>query len=340
MNMNNINQYRKFILSLSVLTVIIICVISFIFIDSNIALTISILSVLLCSFIFMTDYLYNRYTDDLIEQLSLLIESLVEQQEKIIFPELEDTLLSRLQHQLLKLKEILVSQNKILENEKDQIKTLISDISHQIKTPVASAKAFSELLADDELSNDERREYTLILKQSLDKLTNLTNCMMKISRLESGIIELKPEKISINDIVLSAAKSVYSKAKEKNITVSFNDENNYESILDFNWTCEAVTNVLDNAVKYTPDNGFINIDITVYPSYIRLDIADSGIGISEEEQAKVFLRFYRGTHSSGAEGVGLGLYLAREIITMQNGYIKVSSNTNGSTFSLFFRKTN
>lgn len=338
--MNNMNRYRKFILSLSVLTAIIICVISFIFIDFNIALTVSILSIVLCSFIFITDYLYNRYTDDLIEQLSLLIESLVEQQEKIIFPELEDTLLSRLQHQLLKLKEILVSQNKILENEKNQIKTLISDISHQIKTPVASAKAFSELLADDELSNDERQEYTLILKQSLDKLTNLTDCMIKMSRLESGTIELKPEKISINDIVLSAAKSVYSKAKEKNITISFNEENNYESILDFNWTCEAVTNVLDNAVKYTPDDGFINIDITPYPSYIRLDIADNGIGISEEEQAKVFSRFYRGTHSSGVEGVGIGLYLAREIITMQNGYIKLSSSDEGSIFSFFFRRTN
>ncbi len=337
--MKNFKNFRKLILSFSVLTVVIICVIGFAFTDFNTAIFISILSILLCLFIFFIDYLHNRYTDDLVEQLSLLIESLVEQQKQIIFPEFEDTLLSRLQHQLLKLRGILISQNKMLDDEKNRIKTLISDISHQIKTPVASAKAFSELLADGELSAYERQEYTLILKQLLDKLTNLTNCMIKMSRLESGIIQLKPEKTGINDIVLSAVKAVYSKAKEKNITISFNDENNYESLLDFNWTAEAVANVLDNAVKYTPDDGFINIDITPYPSYIRLDIADNGIGIPEDEQSKVFLRFYRGNRSSGIEGVGIGLYLARKIVTMQNGYIKLSSNDKGSTFSFFFRKT-
>lgn len=338
--MKKFNKCRKLILFLAVLTTAVICVISFVFTDFNTAAFISVLSILLCCFLFIIDYLHNRYTDDLIEQLSLLIESLVETQEKIVFPELEDTLLSRLQHQLLKLRGILVSQNKILDDEKNQIKTLISDISHQIKTPVASAKAFSELLADNQISNDERQEYIILLKQSLDKLTSLTSCMIKMSRLESGMIELKPERNSINDIVLSAVKSVYSNAREKNITISFNYENNYESILDFNWTCEAVTNVLDNAVKYTPRGGFINIGITPYPSYIRLDISDNGIGIPEQEQAKVFLRFYRGMRSSGADGVGIGLYLAREIVTMQNGYIKLSSGDEGSTFSFFFRKIN
>ncbi len=161
-----------------------------------------------------------------------------------------------------------------------------------------------------------------------------------MSRLESGIINLKAEKIILNNIILQSVKSVYLKAKEKDISIKFDNECEYEISLDFNWTAEAVTNVLDNAVKYTQNGGVIIISITDYPSYLRLDITDNGPGISEEEQAKIFSRFYRGEHSSGVEGVGIGLYLTREIIGLQNGYIKVSSTEGGSTFSLFFRKTN
>ena len=103
-------------------------------------------------------------------------------------------------------------------------------------------------------------------------------------------------------------------------------------------TAEAITNVLDNAVKYTPNGGVVGLKITEYPSYLRLDISDNGIGIPEEEQAKIFGRFYRGKQSAGVDGVGIGLYLTRDIVNKQNGYIKVASDENGSTFSLFLKK--
>ena len=113
---------------------------------------------------------------------------------------------------------------------------------------------------------------------------------------------------------------------------------NFETLLDFNWTAEAVTNVLDNAVKYTPSGGVVDLKITEYPSYLRLDVSDNGIGIPEEEQAKIFGRFYRGKQSAGVDGVGIGLYLTRDIVNKQNGYIKVASNEKGATFSLFLKK--
>lgn len=109
-------------------------------------------------------------------------------------------------------------------------------------------------------------------------------------------------------------------------------------MLDFNWTAEAITNILDNAVKYTPSGGIVGLEITEYPSYLRLDISDNGIGIPEEEQAKIFGRFYRGKQSAGIDGVGIGLYLTRDIINKQKGYIKVASDENGSVFSLFLKK--
>ena len=293
---------------------------------------------ILFALLLLLDFLHNRYNDDLLEQITLLIEALVEQQERQIFSEAEDTLTARLQHQLLKLRNILTAQNQMLAQEKEQIKTLISDISHQIKTPIAAANTFAELLSDGELSAEERTEYITTLQMSLGKLTFLTNSLIKMSRLESGIISLKPEKNSLNEIVLQAVKTVYAKAKEKGILITFECDQTFEAVLDFNWTAEAISNVIDNAVKYTPQGGFVRLQITEYPSFLRLDISDSGVGIPEEEQAKIFGRFYRGKQSVGTDGVGIGLYLTREIINKQNGYMKVSSDENGSTFSMFLPK--
>lgn len=293
---------------------------------------------ILFALLLLLDFLHNRYNDDLLEQITLLIEALVEQQERQIFSEAEDTLTARLQHQLLKLRNILTAQNQMLAQEKEQIKTLISDISHQIKTPIAAANTFAELLSDGELSAEERTEYITTLQMSLGKLTFLTNSLIKMSRLESDIISLKPEKNSLNEIVLQAVKTVYAKAKEKGILITFECAQAFEAVLDFNWTAEAISNVIDNAVKYTPQGGFVRLQITEYPSFLRLDISDSGVGIPEEEQAKIFGRFYRGKQSVGTDGVGIGLYLTREIINKQNGYMKVSSDENGSTFSMFLKK--
>ena len=337
--MKRFEIYRKLIL-IAGTVIAAVSVGSVFFMENTSALMLFVICAfaILCGLLFLLDFLHNRYHDDLLEQIALLIEALVEQQERIVFPENEDTLTARLQHQLLKLRNILTAQNQMLTQEKEQIKTLISDISHQIKTPVAAANTFAQLLDDKELSDEERSEYTVTLQTSLEKLTFLTNSLIKMSRLESGIISLKPETNSLNDIVLQAVKTVYAKAKEKNITMTFDCEQNFKALLDFNWTAEAITNVLDNAVKYTPSGGVVELKIAEYPSYLRLDISDNGIGIPEEEQAKIFGRFYRGKQSAGIDGVGIGLYLTRDIVSKQCGYIKVKSDKRGSTFSIFFRK--
>lgn len=337
--MKHFDSYRKLVL----ITGAVISVLSVLMVFSARSSPVTMLwgfsgVLILFALLLLLDFLHNRYNDDLLEQITLLIEALVEQQERQIFSEAEDTLTARLQHQLLKLRNILTAQNQMLAQEKEQIKTLISDISHQIKTPIAAANTFAELLSDGELSAEERTEYITTLQMSLGKLTFLTNSLIKMSRLESGIISLKPEKNSLNEIVLQAVKTIYAKAKEKGILITFECDQSFEAVLDFNWTAEAISNVIDNAVKYTPQGGFVRLQITEYPSFLRLDISDNGVGIPEEEQAKIFGRFYRGKQSVGIDGVGIGLYLTREIINKQNGYMKVSSDENGSTFSLFLKK--
>jgi len=337
--MKHFNTYRKLILIAAVF-ISALSVAAMFYLENDLTAIIFVAAVLMimCGGLTLLDYLHNRYNDDLLEKVTLLIEALVEQQEQHIFSEAEDTLTARLQHQLLKLRNILTAQNQMLAQEKEHIKTLISDISHQIKTPVAAASTFTQLLDDKELSDEERSECIATLQISLEKLTFLTNSLIKMSRLESGIISLKPERNSLNSIVLQAVKTVYGKARGKNITITFDSEQDFEAVLDFNWTAEAITNVLDNAVKYTPSGGLIDLKITEYPSYLRLDIADNGVGIPEEEQAKIFGRFYRGKQSAGIDGVGIGLYLTRDIINKQHGYIKVASAENGSTFSIFLKK--
>ncbi len=337
--MKHFDTYRKLVLITGAVISVLSVLVVFFARSSPVTMLWGFSGVLiLFALLLLLDFLHNRYNDDLLEQITLLIEALVEQQERQIFSEAEDTLTARLQHQLLKLRNILTAQNQMLAQEKEQIKTLISDISHQIKTPIAAANTFAELLSDGELSAEERTEYITTLQMSLGKLTFLTNSLIKMSRLESGIISLKPEKNSLNEIVLQAVKTVYAKAKEKGILITFECDQAFEAVLDFNWTAEAISNVIDNAVKYTPQGGFVRLQITEYPSFLRLDISDSGVGIPEEEQAKIFGRFYRGKQSVGTDGVGIGLYLTREIINKQNGYMKVSSDENGSTFSMFLKK--
>ena len=337
--MKHFDTYRKLVLITGTVISVLSVLVVFFARSSPVTMLWGFSGVLiLFALLLLLDFLHNRYNDDLLEQITLLIEALVEQQERQIFSEAEDTLTARLQHQLLKLRNILTAQNQMLAKEKEQIKTLISDISHQIKTPIAAANTFAELLSDGELSAEERTEYITTLQMSLGKLTFLTNSLIKMSRLESGIISLKPEKNSLNEIVLQAVKTVYAKAKEKGILITFECDQAFEAVLDFNWTAEAISNVIDNAVKYTPQGGFVRLQITEYPSFLRLDISDSGVGIPEEEQAKIFGRFYRGKQSVGTDGVGIGLYLTREIINKQNGYMKVSSDENGSTFSMFLKK--
>ena len=275
--MKHFGIYRKLILIIGTATAV-VSVGVFFFMEDILfrTLFISFAFVFLCGLLFLMDFLHNRYNDNLLEEITLLIEALVEQQERMVFSEAEDTLTARLQHQLLKLRNILKAQNQMLTQEKEQIKTLISDISHQIKTPVAAANTFAQLLGDTGLSDEERSEYIATLQMSLEKLTFLTNSLIKMSRLESGIIRLKPEQNSLNDIVMQAVKTVYAKARDKNITITFDCGQTFEALLDFNWTAEAVTNVLDNAVKYTPSGGVVDLKITEYPSYLRLDVSDNG----------------------------------------------------------------
>ena len=240
--------------------------------------------------------------------------------------------------QTIKLTNVLLAQNRRIEEDKKEIKTLISDIAHQLKTPLSNIKMYSEFLQDDTLTEKERAELNEIVLVSLNKLTFLVESMIKMSRLESGVISLKPQLESLNETILLAISEVQRKAKSKNINIKFNEIDKVKVLHDKNWTSEAIFNILENAIKYTNERGEVEITIQKYEMFCRIDIKDNVIGISEDELPKIFIRFYRGINTKDIEGIGIGLYLTREILARQGGYVKVNSILNeGTTFSLFFK---
>lgn len=278
----------------------------------------------------------KNHMSTVLTQLSEVIASLIDQRETEIFSSINDDMLSKLQSQVTKLSGILKAQNKKLLDEKNEIKALITDIAHQLKNPLANLNIYSTLLLDKKTSGDQKLEFAQNINAQLEKLNWLMESMIKMSRLESGIIQLKQEPCDMNDVLLTALKQVYQKAQHKQIQVEFNPVESISLNIDRRWTMEAISNILDNAVKYTNRNGLISISVQKYELFSRIDIEDNGSGIEEEETVLIFNRFYRGKNAANSDGVGIGLYLAREIITMQNGYIKVKSQPgSGSFFSVF-----
>ena len=228
----------------------------------------------------------------------------------------------------------LSAQNVV--QEKNRIQTLISDISHQTKTPIANLLLYNELLLEENLS-DSAKSYANALYQQSEKLRFLIDSLVKLSRLENGILTLSVQRGPLQPMLKNITEQHTAKANEKGLSLSLYDTN-LSATFDSKWTSEALVNILDNAIKYTP-HGSITISVTSYEMFVRIDIKDSGIGISEQEQAQIFSRFYRSKDVSDQEGVGIGLYLTRQIISGEGGYIKVkSTHGQGSTFSVFLPK--
>ena len=228
-----------------------------------------------------------------------------------------------------------ISARKTAE-EKSKIKTLIADISHQTKTPVSNILLYSELLSECNLSDTEKDYANRIFSQS-EKLSFLIMSLVKLSRLETGIIALSTKETAIAPMLRDIVVQAQAKAEEKglSITLECGDE---KAVFDEKWTNEAVWNIVDNALKYT-EKGGVKIAVKEYEMFACIEISDTGRGIPEDEQAQIFSRFYRSENTSSEEGVGIGLYLARQIVSAENGYIKVVSEVGkGSTFSVFLSK--
>ena len=224
-----------------------------------------------------------------------------------------------------------------VQRQRESIQRLLSDISHQTKTPLANLRLYSSLLMEEELTPRQREQAQVIFQQS-EKLSFLIETLVKLSRLETDVLAVTPKSQPLSPLLERAASQAKAAAEQKGIALQLHLQQQAEmkALYDLRWTAEALGNLLDNAVKYTPPGGCIQVSATQYELFCRIDVHDNGIGIAEEEQAQIFGRFYRGRQVREQEGLGIGLYLAREIAQKQGGYLKLSSRPGqGSTFSLY-----
>ncbi len=249
----------------------------------------------------------------------------------------DESRLSRLEVKWKKFLSSSVSSKHRLLEEQKKIKMLISDISHQTKTPLANILLYAQLLQEKE-TDPELVPIVTNIKEQSEKLDFLIRSLVKVSRLESEVLVLKPKREAIMPCIRAAAAGAEEAAALKGIRLSI-EETDVKANYDRKWTEEALGNLLDNAIKYSPAGSEVKVQVRDYEMFAVVSVTDAGIGIREEEQAQIFERFYRSAEAAQEKGVGIGLYLVREIAAKQGGYVRVKSrHGEGSTFSFYMAK--
>lgn len=297
----------------------------------SIVIGIAIIFILFFVIITVHNYLSTKRT---MEHMNHMLDSAIEGNFSV--KEIDESMLSALEFKLARYLDAsaVSAGNAVLE--KEHIQMLLSDISHQTKTPITNLRLYSELLQEQDLDEDSCGYVNAISVQT-KKLDFLISSLVKMSRLETGVLTLHPKENAVMPMLVKACGDFSSTAFEKGIflrLIPMESGMEPHAFFDEKWTLEALCNLLDNAVKYT-ETGGITIKVIPFELFCRIEIADTGIGIAEEEQAQIFSRFYRSQYAADIQGIGVGLYLAREIIAKEGGYIKLSSTPGkGSVFAV------
>ena len=332
----SVKQLFSWIMVGQAVSIIVITLTIFIFTKQTSVLLAGIL-LLLCTFIWFVvcaQILAKRlvsFTSDLCRT----IDSMISGNEEPMLLEEQETQFARISHRLSRLYQIMQENRRRVDEERRELQTLVSDISHQVKTPVSNLKMATDTLLERPMAEAERTDFIRGIRSQTDKLDFLFQALVKTSRLETGVIQLDKETGRLFDTVAQAMSGIVYAAEKKEISVTVDCPEDLTVSHDSKWTSEALFNLLDNAVKYTPAGGKIAVSVVLWEMYVEIKVTDTGKGISESNQAAIFQRFYREEEVHEQQGVGIGLYLAREIVTRQGGYIKVVSEPGkGSEFSI------
>ncbi|CRZ35034.1 signal transduction histidine kinase [Herbinix hemicellulosilytica] len=298
-------------------------------------IVISVVSVLLCGLTALLCYLYVKRTYDAID---MVFDSMMAGKYDNLSETAKESRLSKLTHKAVRILKTSTMDIEKTRQEKEIIQRYISDMAHQMKTPLSSIAMYTDLLLEGNITEIERQEFLSRIKTGTEKLQWMMDCLVKISRLEAGVIELNPVPAKIKKTISDSINTVYMEASRKNISVKTAEFEDISLLHDRKWTSEAITNILDNAIKYSPPDSEIYISVETLPVYTKIIITDNGIGIYPDELNSIFKRFYRGRNAKDTDGVGLGLYLANLILQKQGGYIYADSRPGQyTTFSIFLQ---
>ena len=256
-----------------------------------------------------------------LKKISDTVQRMTSGKELPDFSDCEETMDSKIRHQLLRLQEILVSQKQDAQKERKELQELISEIAHQMRTPLTNLKNYLDFLSEEieKKGTEPELSYLKAIQSSEEKIYFLTEHFIRISRLEHGLIQIRKEERDLLKTLRNALGQILDQAEKKEIRFEFE----LHVMHDANWLGEALFNLLDNAVKYSPQNGKIKISLQENEMFTTFSIRDYGIGIEPEEKNLIFQRFYRGKRVTDEEGFGIGLYLAREILFLHEGLLTV-----------------
>jgi signal transduction histidine kinase len=293
------------------------------------------IAVILCSLTILFSYRYVKRAFDSIDRV---LDSVLARNAEPSFEAVTDSRLSKLTHKAFKIIQMNTMDISQTKQEKEIIQSFISDMSHQMKTPLSGVAMYTDLLLEGSITETEQQEFLFRIKIGTEKLQWMMDSLVKMSRLEVGAIELSPVPTGIKQTISDSISTVYGAAVKKNISIHTDYFEDVSLLHDRKWTSEAITNILENAIKYSPLGGEINLSLETLPLYTKIRITDYGIGIAIDEWNSIFKRFYRGRNAKGIDGAGLGLYLASLILHKQGGYILLDSKPGKyTTFSMFLQ---
>lgn len=247
--------------------------------------------------------------------------------------------LSNLKNELYKVTIMLKNEALNKEKEKEAIKNGVANISHQIKTPLTSiAILIDNIIEDKDMEDSIRQDFLKDIRRTIDDINYLVVSLLKLARFDAHVIKLKEEKINASLLIEKVVSKLKNIGDLKNIKYNINVDKNIYFIGDFMWEVEAISNILKNAIEYSNNDGFIDIDVVKNNFYTKITIKDYGKGMKGKDIKNIFKRFYKG-EASDINSYGIGLSLSNTIIENDNGFIKVKSNVNkGTTFEIKYMK--
>lgn len=281
----------------------------------------------------------RREVDGTLIQVDETIRELLDGRQIQYFSPNEDTLLGKFQMEIASLYELLTAGKAREEAAREELERTISHLVHQLNTPITNIRLYSDFLLEEDLTAEEWQRFARHIRVQAEKVSFLGEGFAKLSRLETGVMRFSVERRLILPMVLAAIDAAAAKASAHGNTILLQGDQQLEACFDPKWTQEALFNVLDNAVKYSSQGTAIEVEMCAYELFVRISVTDRGQTLSTDEYAQIFQRFYRSEAVREQEGVGLGLYLTREILRSQGGYIKAESLRDGRVrFSLYLLK--
>ena len=316
---------------------IILLLLIFSLITSKIELNIILLVTIfyLITIIITWYHLYKK--NKKIKNLSTYMNNILNNNYSLDIRDYEEGDLSNLKNDIYKMTVKLKEQSDSSQKEKKYLEEVLSDISHQLKTPLTSMYVINDvLLSDKKIDDSKKQEFLIKNRKELERIEWLVTSLLKMSRLDSGSEKIIPKETKLDDLIRKTVTPLEIPIELKNQHLVLDYDKNIKLNIDLNWTTEALINILKNAHEHTKENGTIQIKVKDTVIYTEIEIIDTGEGISTTDLPHIFERFYKG--KTNKESIGIGLNMAKKIINLEKGDIKVISNSNGTTFNIKFYK--